>query len=119
MTEDERARHALTSSRLPKGFCRRILRLPPGLELGLERIWARDAIVLVEQGELELEYPAGARGRFGRGSMVPIGPPPVAFLRSVGLDALVVVVVSRQPARATDEFFHHPGSQVRESDLGR
>jgi hypothetical protein len=112
MTADESACDALFRDPLPDGFSRRILRVGPGLELGLERGGVRDAIVVVERGELELECRAGTCRRFGRGSMIPIARLPVTRLRSVGLGPLLLVAVSRAPRAGTDEFLRDPGSYV-------
>jgi RNA polymerase sigma-70 factor (TIGR02960 family) len=80
---------------LPQGFVKCVFRAPPGLELDMEPMCLPDAIVVVEQGELELECRAGTRRRFGPGSMIPIACLPVSRLRSAGPDPLVVVAVSR------------------------
>jgi hypothetical protein len=84
---------------LPLGFVKCVFRAPPGRELDLEPTCLPDAIVVVEQGELELECRAGTRRRFGPGSMIPIACLPVSRLRSAGLDPLVVVAVSRAARR--------------------
>jgi 2-methylisocitrate lyase-like PEP mutase family enzyme len=109
MTEIESA-CALFRRPLPEGFSRRIFRVAPGLELGLELDCPPDAIVVVEQGELEIECRAGACRRFARGSMIPIARLPIAYLRSVGPSPLVLVAVWRARLRATDEFPRGAGS---------
>jgi hypothetical protein len=110
MTAGESAGEALFRGPLPEGFCRRVFRVEPGLELGVEPGRLPDAIVVVEQGELELECPAGTCRRFRRGSMIPIARLPVAHLRSVGHRPLVLVAVSRARSNATDEFRRDAGS---------
>ena len=110
MTADESAGETLFRDPLPAGFSRRVFRVAPGLELGLEAGRLPHAIVVVEQGELELECRAGTCRRFGRGSMIPIARLPIAHLRSVGAGPLVLVAVSRAPVRATDEFPRDAGS---------
>jgi hypothetical protein len=110
MTSDASARDALCRDPLPAGFSRRVFRVAPGLELGLDANDLPDAIVVVEEGELELECCAGTRRRFGRGSMVPIARLPVARARSVGPGPLVLVAVSRAPRQATDDFLRDAGS---------
>jgi hypothetical protein len=112
MTADESACDALLRDPLPEGFSRRVLRVAPGFELGLEPHGLSDAIVVVEQGELELECRAGTCRRFGRGSMIPIGRLPMTRLRSVGPGPLVLVAVSRASPPGTDEFLRDPGSYV-------
>jgi hypothetical protein len=72
-----------------------VLRVAPGLELDFGSSPIPEAIVVVEQGEAELECRSGTRRRFGRGSMIPITRLPLAHLRSVGSGPLVLVAVSR------------------------
>jgi hypothetical protein len=110
MTPDESAGDALFRDPLADGFFKRVFQVAPGLELGVEPGRLRDAIVIVKDGELELECRAGSCRRFGRGSMIPIARLPVFHLRSVGQDPLVLVAVSRAPQRATDEFLLDAGS---------
>jgi hypothetical protein len=109
MTTDESA-GALFGAQLPAGFSRRVFRVAPGLELGLGPGGLPDAIVVVEQGELELECRAGTCRRFAPGSMIPIARLPVAHLRSVGPGPLVLVAVSRAGGDGTDEFQRDLGS---------
>ena len=106
MTADESADDALFRDPLPDGFAMRVYRAAPGRDFGLQPAPPPNAIVVVEQGELELECRAGACRRFGRGSMIPIARLPVAQLRSVGSRTLVLVAV----ARASDEFPRAAGS---------
>jgi hypothetical protein len=97
---------ALFREPLAEGFSRRVFRAAPGRELRLEPARLADAILVVEQGELELECRAGACRRFALGSMIPIARLAVAHLRSVGTGPLVLVAVSR----ASDEFLRDSGS---------
>jgi hypothetical protein len=106
MTANGSAADALFRGPLPDGFAMRVYRAAPGRDLGLEPAPPPDAIVVVEQGELELGCRAGGCRRFARGSMIPIARLPVAHLRSVGSRPLVLVAV----ARASDEFPRAPGS---------
>jgi hypothetical protein len=95
MTGDESAGAALFRGPLPEGFSRRVIRVADGLEVSPHASCRPDTIVVVEEGELEVECRAGTCRRFGRGSMIPIARLPVAHLRSVGPDPLVLVAVSR------------------------
>ena len=106
MTSDRSAGDAVFCDPLPDGFGNLVYRAAPGRELGLEPAPPPDAIVVVEQGQLELECRAGGCRRFGRGSMIPIARLPIARLRSVGPLELVLVAV----ARASDEFPRAAGS---------
>jgi hypothetical protein len=110
MTTHESAGDALFRAPLPAGFSRRVFEVAPGLELGLEPGGLTDAIVIVEQGELELECRAGTCRRFRSGTMITIARLPAAHLRNVGPGPLVLVAVSRAPLRATDEFSSDAGS---------
>jgi hypothetical protein len=112
MSADEGACEVLFRPPLPAGFSRRVLRVSPGLELDLEAVGATDTIVVVEDGEAELECRSGMRRRFGRGSMLPIARLAVAHLRSVGRTPLVLVAVSRASRGGSDEFLRDPGSYV-------
>ena len=112
MTPEESADLALFRDPLPEGFCRRVFRVAPGRELGMRATDLRGAIVLVEQGELELECRAGGHRRFGRGSMLALARLPVARIRSVGTGPLVLVAGSRASPKATDDFLRDAGSHV-------
>jgi hypothetical protein len=114
MTTDERGEDGLFRAPLPAGFSRRVFRVAPGLELGLGPGGLPDAIVVVEQGELELECRAGTCRRFAPGSMLPIARLPIAHLRSVGPGPLVLVAVSRAGGDGTDEFQRGLGSYGRD-----
>jgi hypothetical protein len=110
MTAKESEGNALFRDPLPKGFSRRVLRIAPGFEVSLEPRCFQDAIVVVEEGELEVECRSGACRRFGRGSMIATARFPIARLRSAGTGPLVLVAVSRTSLPATDEFLREPGS---------
>jgi mannose-6-phosphate isomerase-like protein (cupin superfamily) len=112
MTAGESAGDALFRDPLPTGFSKRVMRVAPGLELDLEASGVHDSIVVVEEGEAELECRAGTRRRFGRGSMVTIARPPIARVRSVGPGPLVLVAVSRASLPGIDEFLRGSGSYV-------
>jgi hypothetical protein len=110
MTPHEGAGDTLFRGPLPAGFSRRVVEVAPGLELALDSGGLTKAIVIVEQGELELECRTGTCRRFAPGSMLPIARLPVAHLRSVGPGPLVLVAVSRAGGDGTDEFQRDLGS---------
>jgi hypothetical protein len=112
MTTDEGAGDALFGDSLPEGFTRRVFRVAPGHELGVEPARLSEALVVVEQGEVELVCRAGTCRRFGSSSMIPIELLPVSHLRSVGPGPLVLIAVSRALPRATDEFSPDAGSHA-------
>jgi hypothetical protein len=95
MTPDESAGDALFRGPLPAGFSRQVLRVAAGLHLDLEARGVPGAIVVVEEGVIELECRSGTRRRFGRGSMIPIARLPLTHVRSVGPGPLVLLAVSR------------------------
>ena len=97
MTAEEGAGDALFRGPLPAGFARRVFQVGPGLELGFVP-GLTNAIVVVERGELELEFRAGTCRRFGRGSMIPVARLPIAHLRCVSTEPLILVAVSRAAA---------------------
>jgi hypothetical protein len=110
MTTNESAGEALFLGPLPQGFTRRVFRIAAGLELGFELCRVSGAIVVVEEGELELECGSGTRRRFGPGSMIPIARVPVTRARNVGPGPLALVFVSRARLGAADEFLRDAGS---------
>lgn len=119
MTVDESAGCALFRDPLPAGFSRRILRVAPGLALDFEACGASDAIVVVAEGEVELECRSGMRRRFARGSMIPVARPPILRMRSVGPGPLVLVAVSRTSARGAMSFRAAPDrTSTAEYDFG-
>jgi hypothetical protein len=110
MTAEESEGGALFRAPLPRGFSRRVVRIAPGFKLSPEPGCLHDAIVVVEEGALEVECRSGTRRWFGRGSMIAIAQFRIAGLRSVGAGPLVLVAVSRASLPATDEFLREPGS---------
>jgi hypothetical protein len=110
MTAPESAGDALFRDPLPAGFCKGVLRVAPGFALDVDASCVTDAIVIVADGELELECRSGTSRRFGRGSMIPIGRLRIARVRNVGPRSLMVVAVLRCPLPASDEFLSDSGS---------
>lgn len=89
-------RLGLLSRSLPDTFATRAVVLAPGTDRTVdEPIW-RDAIVEVEQGQLELELRDGQRLLFDRGDVLWLAGLPALALRNPGNAATVLVAVSRQ-----------------------
>ena len=86
---------ALTAGKLPPGFERWRLRLDPGAERASTASEWEGAIVLVEQGSLEVECVSGGRRRFPRGSLIALGWLPLRALRNAGPVPVEVVAVRR------------------------
>jgi hypothetical protein len=106
----DRGRRSFLGSRVPRGFeVRRIV-----VDCGAERIYDQaewlDAIVLVEEGEVELECVRGSRHRFGRGDLLWLAGLPLRVLRCRGSGPVVLLAVSRP----TDEL--HPVRSRKHGD---
>ena len=91
-------------------FERRVVVVGPGAARAYDaRAW-RDAIGMVEHGEIEVEGRAGGRARVGAGAVVALDDLPLRALRTVGRDAAVLVAVRRSVS---------PGSSVRTAGSSR
>jgi hypothetical protein len=58
------------------------------------------ALVVVEEGELELECLAGSRSQFARGSVLFLESLHLRTIRNAGDERLVLTAVTRKPDRA-------------------
>jgi hypothetical protein len=76
-------------------FRRRVVDVAPGEELDLEPDRWRDALVVLESGEVELECAAGERSRFAAGAVLCLLPP-VRFLRNTHGDPARLITISRR-----------------------
>jgi Cupin domain len=82
--------------RLAPGFVLRVVVVAPGGERAYdEREW-RDAIVVVEWGEIVLEPRAGRPYRFGRGDVLWLQGLALRALRNPGGEPAVLVAVARR-----------------------
>jgi len=80
---------------LPAAFVRRVVTVAPGASRRyLPAEWA-DALVVVEQGELELEGWDGRRQRLRRGDVLWLARLPLRALHNPGGDDAVLVAVAR------------------------
>lgn len=90
------------------GFRRRSIRLEPGESRRSGDAEWRDALVVVEQGDVELECAAGGRRRFAGGAVLWLEGIDLRVLHNVGDGPVVLLAVSR---RRTDEpHAPHDGS---------
>jgi hypothetical protein len=103
MSGDERTTIAAAAERvsflgrpLPAGFELRVLALPPGDERAYDETEWRDALVVVERGEIELEGFAGGVTRVAAGDVLWLFGLPLRSLRNRGREDAVVVAVSRR-----------------------
>ena len=79
---------------------RRAVELEPGEALDIDADRWRDALFLVESGEIELECAAGERRRFGAGAVLCL-PPPVRSLRNPdGKPARLIAISRRERGRS-------------------
>ena len=85
---------------LPPAFVRREVILAPGAERAYVAAEWRDALVIVEQGELELVALGGTRRRLGCGAILWLWGLPLRVLRNPGSVNTRIVGISRR----TDEF---------------
>lgn len=108
MTDDGPDRLSLFRGRLPAGVRRRLFVIAPGCRLAYDRAEWRDAIVVVEHGEVDLECtepdcPNGGRHRFTRGAVLWLDGLPLRGLHNPGTEPAVLTAVSRR-GRRRDEF---------------
>jgi hypothetical protein len=97
MTDDRRReRLSFLGRPLPEPFERRLVVVPPGSERAFDEAEWRDALVVVECGEIELECLGGTRCRFGRGDVLWLIGLPVRALHNPARTPAVVVATSRR-----------------------
>ncbi|HEX6679144.1 MAG TPA: hypothetical protein VF063_00730 [Gaiellaceae bacterium] len=101
---------SLVGRTLPPRFRRVKTAVAPGATRPYDEAEWRDALVVVERGEIELECVAGTCGTFRRGAILWLTGLPVRALHNRGRDPAVLVAIFR---RGTDEF------QVAASSDGR
>jgi hypothetical protein len=76
-------------------FRRRVVDVAPGEQLDIDTDRWRDALVVLESGEVELECAAGERSRFAAGAVLCLLPP-VCFLRNTNSDPAQLIAFSRR-----------------------
>jgi quercetin dioxygenase-like cupin family protein len=86
--------------RLPASFDVRVVGVAPGCERAYEEAEWRDALVVVDRGEIELECLGGSRRRLSRGAVLWLSGLPVRALRNRGPERAVLVAVSRRSAQS-------------------
>lgn len=100
--KESRRRLSFLGSRLPRSFELRMVVVPPERERAFDDAEWRDALVVVERGQIELESLAGTRWRFERGDVLWLIELPVRTLRNRGREPAVLVAVSRRRGRCPD-----------------
>jgi hypothetical protein len=76
-------------------FRRRVVELAPGEKLDFEGDRWRDALVLLESGEVEVQCAAGDRSSFAAGAVLCFRPP-ARFLRNSGSESARLIAISRR-----------------------
>jgi hypothetical protein len=88
--------------RLPPRFALRVVVVAPGDDRAYHEAEWRDAIVVVEHGEIELECLRGGRRSFGSGTVLWLAGLPLRTLSNRGSEPVVLSAVSR--TAASDEL---------------
>jgi hypothetical protein len=88
-------RLSLLGRPLPPAFELLVVTLAPGRERPFEAAEWRDALVVVERGEVELESLRGTRARFAHGAVLCLTGLPLRALRNRAADTAVLTVVRR------------------------
>ncbi|WP_165521869.1 hypothetical protein [Micromonospora zingiberis] len=101
--EDGAGPFSFLRSRLRPELTRRVVALPPGTALDYDEAEWRDAIVVVEQGQVELEAVGGTRQVVGCGDVLWLAALPLRALHNRGAVTAMLVAVSRQPQTATPD----------------
>jgi uncharacterized cupin superfamily protein len=86
---------------LPPAFVRREIVVAPGTDRPYDPAEWLDALVVVKEGEIELECRAGHLATFRRGDILWLTGLPLHVLRNRGADPVVLVAVSRRPMAGT------------------
>jgi hypothetical protein len=89
-------RLSFLGSRVPPAFELRSVAIEPGRERPYDEAEWRDAIVVVERGEIELVSATGGRGRFGRGDVVWLSGLPLRGIDNPGRQPALLIAVSRR-----------------------
>jgi len=93
---DEELRPLRGGGPLPERFSRRVVTLAPGERCAYVSEDWEDALVLVEDGTVELEGLSGDRRSLARGAVLWLVGLPLRALHNVGRHPVVLVAVSRR-----------------------
>jgi hypothetical protein len=80
---------------LPPAFRLRAIAVAPGRARAFDDTEWRDALVVVERGEIELEFLTAGRRRYGRGDVLWLNGLSLRALHNRGLEPAVLVAVRR------------------------
>ena len=98
LMDGDSGRDALSflDKRMPDGFVLREVEVPPGGERPYDEAEWRDALVVVQRGEIEIECVGGTRRRVRCGDVLWLVGLPVRTLHNDGDEPAVLVAVSRR-----------------------
>jgi hypothetical protein len=91
-----RRRLSFLGRSLAGSFEYRLIVVARGDERSFDGAEWRDALVVVERGQIELECLSGARRRFSRGDVLYLVGLPLRTLHNAGRGSAVLVAVSRR-----------------------
>jgi quercetin dioxygenase-like cupin family protein len=80
---------------MPVAFDVRVVEVAPGGERASHEAEWRDALVVVDRGEIEVDCVGGTRRRFAPGAVLWLGGLPLRALRNPGAEPAVLVAVKR------------------------
>ncbi|MGZ5352440.1 MAG: hypothetical protein ACXWX6_04950, partial [Actinomycetota bacterium] len=95
--ETDRERISFLGRCLPPAFELRVVAVGAGRERAFRAAEWRDAIVVVERGEIDVECPGGVRLRFRRGDILCLTGVRLLALRNPGGIPALLAAVSRRP----------------------
>jgi quercetin dioxygenase-like cupin family protein len=98
---EQSGRPAFLGRRVPDAFDVRQIVLASGAERAIDEAEWRDAIVVVESGEIDLEALGGSRRTFECGDVLWLGGLSLRVLHNCGSGPAVLIAVSRKNG---DEF---------------
>ena len=101
MPPDAELAELLDRRDLPPAFERWRLSLAAGETWPAAAAAWRDALVLVEHGLLEVRCPAGARGSYPEGALLPLGALDAAELHNPGPGRLEILAIRRRAVAST------------------
>jgi hypothetical protein len=93
---DDWAPLSFLSRRLPASFERWVVVVAPSRTWIYDAAAWRDALVVVERGEIDLEHLDGSHHAFARGAMVWFDRLPLRALHNRGREPAVLVAVARR-----------------------
>jgi hypothetical protein len=94
--DTDRGRLSFLGGRLPTPFERWVVTLGPDQTMPYDEADWRDAVVVVEAGQIDLVCPDGRRQRFVRGDVLCLSRLPLLVLRNPSPELAVLAAVARR-----------------------